>query len=74
MHFIAFKDIWPAIMNAWGSQMHRVVLGVAEMASVGFGMRADELPELTKNGPHLLAPTGSDLDKYGELGNIFAGK
>ena len=60
-------------MNEWGSQMYRVVLGIAEMASVGFGMHANELPDLTKNGPHLLAPTGSDLDKYGKLGTIFAG-
>ncbi|CAI2165421.1 773_t:CDS:10 [Funneliformis geosporum] len=69
----AFKDKWPKIMDEWGNQMHRVVLDVAEMASVGFGMRADELPDLTKNGPHLLAPTGSDLDKYGKIGTIFAG-
>ena len=24
-------------------------------------------------GPHLLAPTGSDLSKYGHLNNVFAG-
>lgn len=24
-------------------------------------------------GPHLLAPTGSDLSKYGQLNNVFAG-
>lgn len=24
-------------------------------------------------GPHLLAPTGSDLSKYGDLNNVFAG-
>ncbi|CAG8501629.1 8257_t:CDS:10 [Funneliformis mosseae] len=69
----AFKDKWPNIMDEWGNQMHRVVLGVAEMASVGFGMHAGKLPDLTKNGPHLLAPTGSDLDKYGKIGTIFAG-
>jgi len=69
----AFKDIWPKVMNEWGSQMHRVVLGVAEMASVGFGMCVNELPELTKNGPHLLGPTGIDLNEYGKLGTIFAG-
>ena len=25
------------------------------------------------NGPHLLAPTGSDMSKFGTIGTVFAG-
>ncbi|CAJ0908657.1 7123_t:CDS:2 [Entrophospora sp. SA101] len=49
------------------------VVYLVEMTSVGFGMAANYLPDLTKKGPHLLAPTGSDLNKYGKLGTILAG-
>ncbi|CAJ0909456.1 12997_t:CDS:10 [Entrophospora sp. SA101] len=69
----AFKDVWSTIMNQWGKQLHQAVVDVVEMTSVGFGMAANYLPDLTKKGPHLLAPTGSDLNKYGKLGTILAG-
>lgn len=46
---------------------------VAEMLACGFGWKKETLTSLMKNGPHLLAPTGSDLGKYGELGKIMAG-
>ncbi|CAG8646992.1 4718_t:CDS:1 [Acaulospora colombiana] len=68
-----FKDTWFTVMNKWGNQMHRAVLDVTEMVSVGFGLPANKLPDLTKNGPHLLAPTGSDLNEYGKLNTVLAG-
>ena len=61
-------------MNQWGKQLYQAVVDVAEMTSVGFGIPANHLPDLTKKGPHLLAPTGSDLNKYGKLGTILAGE
>ncbi|CAG8515581.1 5823_t:CDS:1 [Acaulospora morrowiae] len=69
----SFKDIWSTVMNQWGNQMHRAILDVSEMASVGFGLSANALLDLTKNGPHLLAPTGSDLNEYGKLNTVLAG-
>jgi len=33
---------------------------------------SDAFTELMKCGPHLLAPTGSDLDTHGKLGTVFA--
>ena len=33
----------------------------AEMAAVGFGLQQDSFSSLMENGPHLLAPTGSDV-------------
>ncbi|CAG8442002.1 2527_t:CDS:2 [Ambispora gerdemannii] len=69
----AFKNEWPKIMNTWGTQLHQAVLGITEMASVGFGMDANTLPDMTKYGPHLLAPTASDLEKFGSIGTVLAG-
>ncbi|RHZ62267.1 hypothetical protein Glove_341g29 [Diversispora epigaea] len=68
-----FKNIWPTIMSQWGNQLNQAILTVAEMTSVGLGLPANTLPDLAKNGPHLLAPTGSDLNKYGKLNTILAG-
>ncbi|KAF0349577.1 clavaminate synthase-like protein [Gigaspora margarita] len=69
----SFKGTWPTIMNQRGNQMHQAVVGVAEMLSVGFGLPANTFPDLTKYGPHLLAPTATDLNKYGKLDVICAG-
>lgn len=45
---------------------------VAEMAALGFGLKADTFTSLMKHGPHLLAPTGSDFNRFGKLGTILA--
>lgn len=42
------------------------------MAAIGFGMAPDAFTSLMKFGPHLLAPTGSDLSRWGDLGTVFA--
>lgn len=60
-------------MDGWANSMISAVFTVAEMMAVGFGWKKDSFTSLMKNGPHLLAPTGSDLGKYGELGKIMAG-
>eukprot|EP00743_Colponemidia_sp_Colp-15_P000007 GILK01000011.1.p2 GENE.GILK01000011.1~~GILK01000011.1.p2 ORF type:complete len:355 (-),score=78.08 GILK01000011.1:206-1270(-) len=67
-----FPD-WSEVMNRWGNLMLASLKTVAEMAAVGFGLAANTFTDLLHNGPHLLAPTGSDLVKYGTLGTVFAG-
>ncbi|KAL1916521.1 uncharacterized protein VTP21DRAFT_5712 [Calcarisporiella thermophila] len=69
----AFESKWEPTMNKWGKSMHDAVVGIAEMAAVGFGLEPDTFVKMTKYGPHLLAPTGSDLEKYGEVGTVLAG-
>lgn len=64
---------WSDVMNGWGSSMMNAIHAVAEMAALGFGLQQDTFTSMMKNGPHLLAPTGSDLDKHGTKGTIFAG-
>ncbi|KAG0569278.1 hypothetical protein KC19_6G079500 [Ceratodon purpureus] len=64
---------WVDVMNGWGHKMIAAVEVVAEMAALGFGLPKTAFTSLMKQGPHLLAPTGSDLSKYGDLNNVFAG-
>ncbi|KAI9330740.1 hypothetical protein BDR26DRAFT_824758 [Obelidium mucronatum] len=64
---------WVEEMDAWGLLMHGAVLVLSEMIAIGLGLPADTFTTLTKDGPHLLAPTGSDLEEYGSLGTVLAG-
>ncbi|KAI5479689.1 oxoglutarate iron-dependent oxygenase [Pseudohyphozyma bogoriensis] len=63
---------WEADMQSWGLQMKDAVEGVARMLGEGLGV-GDEVVKAGAYGPHLLAPTATDLDKYGRIGEIFAG-
>ena len=46
---------------------------VAEMAALGFGLPPDALVSRMTGGPHILAPTGSNLAKHSCLGTCYAG-
>jgi len=63
---------WEKVMNNWGSLMITTVGTVAEMAAVGFGMAPETFTKLMKYGPHLLAPTGSDFNRFGKLHTVLA--
>ena len=43
----------------------------AEMAAIGMGLDKDTFTSKMKQGPHLLAPTASDVIKY-DVGTAFA--
>ncbi|PKA60358.1 hypothetical protein AXF42_Ash008417 [Apostasia shenzhenica] len=64
---------WAEIMDSWGSKMTAAVEVVAEMAAIGFNLPKDAFTSLMKQGPHLLGPTGSNLQHHGIKGTIFAG-
>ncbi|XP_010695389.2 uncharacterized protein LOC104908034 [Beta vulgaris subsp. vulgaris] len=64
---------WKDTMDSWGLKMISAIEVVAEMAAIGFGLPKDAFTSLMKQGPHLLAPTGSDLHRYGQEGTVFAG-
>mmetsp|Transcript_24759 Transcript_24759/g.46249 ORF Transcript_24759/g.46249 Transcript_24759/m.46249 type:complete len:385 (-) Transcript_24759:130-1284(-) len=59
-------------MDTWGNLMMTTVRTVAQMAAVGFGMEKETFVEMMENGPHLLAPTGSDLSKHNKKDTAFA--
>jgi len=64
---------WTEVMNMWGNKMLDALLTIAEMAAVGFNIPKDSFTSLMADGPHLLAPTGSDFNKYGQLNTVLAG-
>lgn len=43
------------------------------MAAVGLGLAPTALTFLMSGGPHLLAPTGSDLRRHAAVGSVLAG-
>lgn len=64
---------WAAVMDGWGFKMIAAVEAVAQMAALGFSLQRDSFTALMDKGPHLLAPTGSDLAAHGRPGAVFAG-
>ena len=63
---------WEEQMNYWGFQMVNASLLAAEMAAIGMGLDKDTFTSRMQQGPHLLAPTASDLQKYDKIGTSFA--
>ncbi|KAJ8324044.1 hypothetical protein O5D80_007261 [Batrachochytrium dendrobatidis] len=64
---------WTNQMNHWGTRMLDAVTVVSEMTATGLGLPRDAFSSRAKYGPHLLAPTGSDLEKFGEVDSVLAG-
>ena len=67
----AFPE-WEERMNKWGDMMISACFTAAEMAAMGMGLSPETFTSKMNKGPHLLAPTGSDLQKY-DVGTTFAG-
>mmetsp|Transcript_10072 Transcript_10072/g.16552 ORF Transcript_10072/g.16552 Transcript_10072/m.16552 type:complete len:396 (+) Transcript_10072:55-1242(+) len=64
---------WKEVMDSWGGQMTNALFTLAEMAAVGFNMDSDAFTSRMMFGPHLLAPTGSNFNKFGQEGRVLAG-
>jgi len=60
-------------MDKWGELMMQSLSTASEMIAVGLGIPSTTFLNLLNNGPHLLAPTGSDLGQHNKLDTIFAG-
>ncbi|SCV74217.1 BQ2448_6649 [Microbotryum intermedium] len=69
----AFAATWESSMQKWGTIIRSAVSGVSEMLAVGLGLPQDEFLRASIHGPHLLAPTATDLQRFGQLDSIFAG-
>jgi len=67
------RSRWPPVMEKWGKSMKDAVSNLAEMVAIGLGLSPDAFREAGKYGPHILAPTASDLVKYGDKNTILAG-
>jgi isopenicillin N synthase-like dioxygenase len=64
---------WADTMDMWGSKMLASLHVLAGMAAVGFDLPPTSFQDLMHEGPHLLAPTGSDFSKYGDVNSVLAG-
>ena len=69
-----FKDEWAIIMNNWGEKLLSTLMTVSEMLSLGLNLPVNTLREKLSYGPHLLAPTGSNMEMYADkVGTTIAG-
>ncbi|KAG2443195.1 hypothetical protein HYH02_009272 [Chlamydomonas schloesseri] len=68
----AFPE-WCGLMDGWGAALLGAATAVAGLAAVGLGLEPSALQEVMAGGPHLLAPTGSDLDVNCRTGVVLAG-
>jgi isopenicillin N synthase-like dioxygenase len=67
-----FPD-WEVKMNKWGNKLLQSLNTCSEMAAIGMGVHKDTFKTKMRGGAHLLAPTGSDLEKFNKDGTVFAG-
>lgn len=59
-------------MQNWGTLMLSAIETVVRMFEVAAGVQTGKLVDYLRGAPHLLAPTGSDLNKNSK-GTVFAG-
>jgi isopenicillin N synthase-like dioxygenase len=64
---------WKDTMDAWGANMLRALENVAQMSALGFGLELDAFKSKMNLGPHLLAPTASNFNKFAVEGTVLAG-
>lgn len=64
---------WSEVMDMWGNKMLDATFALSQMSAVGFDLPEDTFTSRMMGGPHLLAPTGSDFNKYGDEGRVLAG-
>ncbi|KAF9015640.1 hypothetical protein BDQ17DRAFT_1320473 [Cyathus striatus] len=64
---------WMPAMEQWGKAMKSAVSDLTEMIALGLDLPQQTFKDAGRYGPHLLAPTASDLAKYGTKDTILAG-
>jgi len=64
---------WESVMNRWSSLLLQAVATVAELTAMGLGLEKHTITNMMKHAPHLLAPTGSNLNKHNQIGTALAG-
>lgn len=69
----AFEGEWGDKMDRWGNGLLSACFDIASAAAEGFGLPSDTFTSMMQMGPHLLAPTGTDLKKFGKVDTAMAG-
>ncbi|KAA8499514.1 hypothetical protein FVE85_7099 [Porphyridium purpureum] len=62
----AFEAEWRNTMDEWGFKLQDTMMLVSSLLAVGLGAEQDTFERMLQGGPHLLAPTGSDLFEIGQ--------
>lgn len=71
---VAFKDKnWEKVMDDAGNIFLETIERLSILVAQGLGLPDETFVDAAKYGNHLLAPTGSDLGKYGYLNSVLAG-
>ena len=68
-----FADRWKEIMDNWGNKLYQSVWDISKALAVGLHLPSDTFQKQLLFGPHLLAPTGTDLQKFGKDKTVMAG-
>jgi len=68
-----FKDTWAHTMNTWGNKLFDSVWDISGALARGLELPENSFQERMLRGPHLLAPTGTDLKRFGGLHTVMAG-
>jgi len=68
-----FKNIWEDCLNNWGNKLLESVNDISYGLALSLNLEPNTIKEMMVEGPHLLAPTGSDLDKFGKKNTVLAG-
>ncbi|RLN97491.1 hypothetical protein BBJ28_00003728, partial [Nothophytophthora sp. Chile5] len=63
---------WESVMNMWGGKMLAAITDLVEIAAIGLGLEKDVLVNRIQNGPHLLAPTGSNFNVFNQRNDVLA--
>ncbi|KAI0931833.1 hypothetical protein AcW1_000873 [Taiwanofungus camphoratus] len=67
------RERWTSVLEKWGNAMKNAVEDLGEMAAIGLGLPRETFKDAGRYGPHLLAPTASNLVKYSKKDTILAG-
>lgn len=59
-------------LDSFGQTLLNTAQVVAEMVAIGFGIPKNAFTSLIHMGPHVLAPSGCDLSRFGHRGTVLA--
>eukprot|EP00948_MAST-09A_sp_MAST-9A-sp1_P000039 g39.t1 len=67
-----FSGVWADVCDTWGNKLLQAAKDVSCAAAQGFGLPQNTFVDKMEYGPHLLAPTGTDLKKWGKKNQAMA--
>lgn len=68
-----FEGIWKETLESYGGLLKSAAEHLAVMIAIGFDLEPSHFKDAGRYGPHLLAPTATDLERFGKKDSIWAG-